>query len=109
MFILEQNHALDGSNLQKNVRQLTLAFCGEDESCMLTLTVSEHADEGRVAAIFQGHSSYPKGDMRVPPAFLLHLQLLHCQITVLRRGETQQDLAYTHLRALSMAKPASSQ
>ena len=30
------------------VRQLTLTFCGNDESCMLTLTVSGHTDEVRV-------------------------------------------------------------
>ena len=53
-------HLMAGT-CKQNVRQLTLAFCGDDDSCMLTLTVSGHADEGRVAAIFLRVFFLPKG------------------------------------------------
>lgn len=66
----------------ENVKRLTLACCGNDESCMLTLTVSGYTNEGRISAVYSRVSSYPKDDTRVPPSFLLHLQLLLCQITV---------------------------
>ena len=82
--VLKQSRALDIVSCKKIVRPLTLAFCDGDESCMLTLTVSGRADEGRVVVIGTS-SSYPEDDIRGPPSFLLHLPLLLCQITVFTR------------------------
>ncbi len=52
---------LRAGTCKQNVRQLTLAFGADDESCMLTLTVSGHADEGRVAALLSRLIILPKG------------------------------------------------
>lgn len=61
------------------MRRPTLVFCGDDDSCMLTLTVSGHAGERRVIAVDPGFTPYPEDDRPVPPSFRLHLQLLPCQ------------------------------
>lgn len=74
---------------KQNLKQLTLAFCGV-ESCMLTLTVSEHVDEGRVFGIGSGVSSYPEDDKQALPSFPLHLQLLPCQVDFLARSNSEE-------------------
>lgn len=75
---------------KQNVRQLTLAFGSDEESCMLTLTVSGPTDEERVLAIGSKGSPYPEDDMSGPPSFLLHHQLYTLSNHVSRQGQTQE-------------------
>lgn len=61
LMVLERSLAFATAFCKRNVRRLTLALCGDDESCMWTLTVSGQADERKVRCDWLQDSFLPRG------------------------------------------------